>query len=61
MGIFKSKRKVAEQLGVAAGPVVPPIPVLAVVIGGPLVANLVAAGPGWTAARIRPSVALRSE
>jgi hypothetical protein len=54
-------RLVAEQLGVAAGPVVPPVPVLAIVTGALLVANLVAAGPGWTAARIQPSVALRSE
>jgi hypothetical protein len=54
-------RLVAEQLGVAAGPVVPPIPVLAIVTGALLVANLIAAGPGWTAAKIQPSVALRSE
>jgi putative ABC transport system permease protein len=54
-------RLVAEQLGVVAGPVVPPIPVLAIVTGALLVANLVAAGPGWTAAKIQPSVALRSE
>jgi hypothetical protein len=54
-------RLVAEQLGVAAGPVVPPIPVLAIVTGALLAANLIAAGPGWTAARIQPSVALRSE
>jgi predicted lysophospholipase L1 biosynthesis ABC-type transport system permease subunit len=54
-------RLVAEQLGVAAGPVVPPIPVLAIVTGTLLVANLMAAGPGWTAARIQPAAALRSE
>jgi FtsX-like permease family len=54
-------RLIAEQLGVASGPVVPPVPVLAIVIGTLLVANLVAAGPGWTAARIQPSVTLRSE
>lgn len=54
-------RLVAEQLGVVAGPVVPPVPVLAIVTGALLVANLVAAGPGWTAAKIQPSVALRSE
>jgi FtsX-like permease family len=54
-------RLVAEQLGVASGPVVPLIPVLAIVTGALLVANLVAAGPGWTAARIQPSVVLRSE
>jgi hypothetical protein len=54
-------RLVAEQLGVASGPVVPFAPVLAIVTGALLVANLIAAGPGWTAARIQPSVALRSE
>jgi hypothetical protein len=54
-------RLVAEQLGVAAGPVVPPIPVLAIVTGALLIANLLAAGPGWTAAKIQASVALRSE
>jgi hypothetical protein len=54
-------RLVAEQLGVASGPVVPLVPVLAIVAGALLVSNLVAAGPGWTAARIQPSVALRSE
>jgi hypothetical protein len=54
-------RLVADQLGVAAGPVVPPIPLLAIVTGALLAANLIAAGPGWTAARIQPAAALRSE
>jgi FtsX-like permease family len=54
-------RLVASQLGVAAGPVVPPLPVLAIAVGALVVANLAAAGPGWTAARIRPAVVLRSE
>jgi hypothetical protein len=54
-------RLVADQLGVTTGPVVPPLPVLAITAGGLLVANLVAAGPGWAAARIRPAVALRAE
>jgi hypothetical protein len=54
-------RLVAEQLGVAAGPVVPPVPVLAIVTGALLVANLVAIGPSWTAGKIQPSMALRSE
>jgi hypothetical protein len=54
-------RLVAEQLGVASGPVVPALPVLAIVAGALVVANLVAAGPGRTAARTRPAVALRSE
>jgi hypothetical protein len=54
-------RLVADQLGVAAGPVVPPAPVLAIAAGALLAANLAAAGPGWTAARIRPAIVLRSE
>jgi predicted lysophospholipase L1 biosynthesis ABC-type transport system permease subunit len=54
-------RVVAEQLGVAAGPVVPAGSVLAITTGALLVANLVAAGPGWTAARIQPAAVLRSE
>jgi hypothetical protein len=54
-------RLVADQLGVVSGPVVPPLPVLAIAAGALVVANLAAAGPGWTAARIRPAVVLRSE
>jgi hypothetical protein len=54
-------RLVADQLGVTTGPVVPPLPVLAITAGALLVANLAAAGPGWAAARIQPAVALRSE
>jgi ABC-type lipoprotein release transport system permease subunit len=51
---------VAEQLGVAVGPVVPPVPLLAIAAGALLAANLAAAGPGWVAARIRPATVLRS-
>jgi hypothetical protein len=54
-------RAVAGQLGVASGPVVPPLPVLAITAGALLAANLVAAGPGWAAARIQPATVLRSE
>jgi len=54
-------RLVAGQLGVVSGPVVPPVPVLAVGAGALLAANLVAAGPGWVAARVRPATVLRSE
>jgi hypothetical protein len=54
-------RLVAGQLGVVSGPVVPELPVLAIAAGALVVANLVAAGPGRTAARTRPAVALRSE
>jgi hypothetical protein len=54
-------RVVAEQLGVATGPVVPAGSVLAIATGALLVANLVAAGPGWAAGRIQPAAVLRSE
>lgn len=54
-------RLVAEQLGVTSGPVVPVPPVLAIIAGALLVANLIAAGPGWAASRIQPATALRSE
>jgi FtsX-like permease family len=54
-------RLVADQLGGVSGPVVPPLPVLAIAAGALAVANLAAAGPGWTAARIRPAVVLRAE
>jgi predicted lysophospholipase L1 biosynthesis ABC-type transport system permease subunit len=54
-------RLVADQLGVVSGPVVPPVPVLAVAAGALLAANVAAAGPGLVAARIRPAVVLRSE
>jgi hypothetical protein len=51
----------AELLGVATGPVVPPLPVPAIAAGALLAANLVAADPGWLAARTRPAVTLRAE
>jgi hypothetical protein len=40
------------------------IPVALVLLAIPVVlllANLIAAGPGWTAARISPAITLRSE
>jgi hypothetical protein len=42
-------------------PIVPPLGVLAVAIGALLVANLIAAGPGRVAGRLRPALVLRSE
>jgi len=54
-------RLVADQLGVASGPVVPPTSVLAIAAGALLAANLAAAGPGWAAARVQPATVLRSE
>jgi hypothetical protein len=54
-------RLVADQLGVASGPVVPPTSVMAIAVGALLAANLAAAGPGWAAARVQPAAVLRSE
>jgi hypothetical protein len=54
-------RLVADQLGVVPEPIVPPLGLLAVAAGAVLAANLVAAGPGWVAGRLRPATVLRSE
>jgi hypothetical protein len=51
----------AAALGVDSGPVVPGAAVVAVVVGTLVAANLVAAGPGRAASRLRPAAALRSE
>jgi ABC-type lipoprotein release transport system permease subunit len=50
-----------DGIGLAAEPVTPHFALLAGALGTVLVANLVAAWPGWVAARTRPAVALRSE
>jgi hypothetical protein len=52
---------VAEQLGVAPEPIVSPLQVLAIAGGAVLTANLISAGPGWAAGRLRPALVLRSE
>jgi ABC-type lipoprotein release transport system permease subunit len=54
-------RLVATQLGVVPEPVVPPLQAAAIVSGVLLAANLIAAGPGWVAGRVRPALVLRSE
>ena len=54
-------RLVATSLGVVPEPVVPPLGVLAIAAGALLTANLIAAGPGWVAGRLRPAFVLRSE
>jgi predicted lysophospholipase L1 biosynthesis ABC-type transport system permease subunit len=51
----------AAALGVDSGPVVPLPAILALVVGTLVAANLVAAGPGRVASRLRPAAALRSE
>jgi hypothetical protein len=50
-----------DALGAQPSPVVPLLPVLAVIAGSVVIANLLAVWPGWTAARIRASAALRVE
>jgi ABC-type lipoprotein release transport system permease subunit len=52
---------VANSLGVASEPVVPSLGVLAIAAVALLAVNLVAAGPGWVAGRLRPALVLRSE
>jgi hypothetical protein len=43
-------------------PAIDPRPVLLLAIPGTLLlVNLIAAGPGWGAARVRPAVVLRAE
>ena len=54
-------RAFADQLGVAAGPVVPLGWIAATVVGGLVVAIVAAAQPARTAARVDPAVVLRSE
>jgi hypothetical protein len=51
---------VAGGLGVATDPLVPAL-VLLVVPGAIVVANVLAAVPGWQAARLRPAAVLRAE
>jgi ABC-type lipoprotein release transport system permease subunit len=52
---------VAEQLGAAPEPIVSPLQILAIAGGAVLIANLISAGPGWAAGRLRPAPVLRSE
>jgi ABC-type lipoprotein release transport system permease subunit len=53
--------EVADRLGLASPTVVPVTLVLLVALATLTFANLVALGPGWRAARIRPAEALRAE
>ena len=54
-------RLTTSQLGLGSVVVVPLLAILAAAAGAVLAANLVAAVPGWTAGRLRPATALRSE
>jgi ABC-type lipoprotein release transport system permease subunit len=51
----------AGSIGVAGGADIPVPLVLLVISVTLLLANLLAAGPGWAAARIRPALILRTE
>jgi predicted lysophospholipase L1 biosynthesis ABC-type transport system permease subunit len=53
-------RIAADQMGVVAEPAAPSMLFLAVP-AAVLVANLIAAVPGWAAGRIRPAAVLRTE
>jgi ABC-type antimicrobial peptide transport system permease subunit len=51
----------AGSLGVATDPTVPAPALLAIIPAALILAGLIAAGPGWRAAQIRPAAILRSE
>jgi hypothetical protein len=51
----------ADSIGVAAEAAVPVLLVLAAIPATLLLANLIAAGPGWAAARLSPATVLRAE
>jgi ABC-type lipoprotein release transport system permease subunit len=50
-----------RSIGLGAEPVTPFVPLAIVAVGTVVVANVVAAGPGWSAARTRPAAALQAE
>ena len=54
-------RLFANDLGVASDVVAPVVPVLVLVPAALILANLVAALPGWLAARVEPAPVLRTE
>jgi ABC-type antimicrobial peptide transport system permease subunit len=51
----------ANSAGVDSAADVPAVLVLLTIPVTLILANLIAAGPGWTAARVRPALVLRSE
>jgi ABC-type antimicrobial peptide transport system permease subunit len=53
--LFAGSAGVSDQAAIPAAPVLLAVPVVLVL------ANLIAAGPGWAAARISPAITLRSE
>lgn len=51
----------ADSVGVSARPDIPLALILAAIPVTLALANLIAAGPGWRAARVRPATVLRGE
>jgi predicted lysophospholipase L1 biosynthesis ABC-type transport system permease subunit len=51
----------AGSLGVATDPAVPAPALLAIIPAALILTSLIAAGPGWRAAQMRPAAILRSE
>ena len=52
---------VASSIGSVSPPVVPTLAICFVILAALVLANVIAAWPGWTAARVAPGVAMRSE
>jgi hypothetical protein len=52
---------VASGLGSVSPPVVPTVAIVAVVPAAVVVANVIAAWPGWVAARVAPAVVMRNQ
>lgn len=53
-------RLVAVQLGVVSAPTVLPMQLLVIATAAVLAANLIGAGPGWAAGRLRPATVLQA-
>jgi putative ABC transport system permease protein len=53
--------EVADEYGFPAEPVIPWLAIVALAVAVPLIALVVAVGPGWIAARARPAEILRAE
>ena len=51
----------ADRIGIAPDPRVPLITLLLFIPIAIVVANLLAAGPGWVAGRLKPAPVLRTE
>jgi putative ABC transport system permease protein len=52
---------IADQIGVASGPVTPAVGIASAVLGAVIVANMIAVYPAWREARVPTAEALRVE